>query len=130
MSESENISLPLTPRTVGKWLYRTLTENSAVQTLVGRKVFPYKTDAPQALPWVVWDNLHVTYSRDKDSNDESVATCIVTCAAADIDSSYALGDAVRDAINQQDGCYVSDMYQNWIDEVGYIIELNVTIELY
>ena len=137
MSEENNITqvqdaiqLPLTVRTLGKWIYQTLSADSGVSALVGSKVSPFLTREPKDLPWIVWDNVEISYARDKDSNDADTASFIITCAAATVDDSYTLADAVVAAVNDKDSCRVDSIHAYWQEEVGMIQEINVTIDLY
>lgn len=130
MSRVNDIQLPLTVRTVGKWLYSKLSGNSAVAALTSGRVSPFITREPQQLPWIVWDNVEIEWERDKDSNDPKNANAVITCAAATADASYELADAVIDALNDIDSCRITNILAYWQEGVGVIQEISVTIDLY
>lgn len=141
MSEQENgqqnteqqtqvIPLPLTPETVWKWVSTQLMNDSTLQPIVGNKVFPFTTQEPQKLPWIVVDNIDVSYAEDKDANDADQATCIVTCAEKTYTKLNTLSAAVVAAVNMIDGCRVTNRHQSFVDDIGFVEEVSLTIDLY
>lgn len=117
------------PDTIGKWLYGKLTTDTTVFSMIGTKVFPLMTKEPQSLPWIVYDNIEVNYEKTKDQCLATDATLSILCAASTNDSCTALYKAVEAAINMKDGCSVDKMVSSYDDNVGFINEINIKIEL-
>lgn len=130
MSRENDIQIPPTVRTVGKWLYSQLSGDDAVASLTSGRICPFITREPQQLPWIVWDNVEIDWDRDKDSNDPTTASAVIMCAAATADASYELVDAVIGALNDRNSCRVTHINAYWQDGVGVIQEISVTIDLY
>jgi len=130
MTEENPIPIPVTPNNIWKWVSTQLMEDSDVAALVGQKVFPYTTKDPQKIPWIVVDNIGITYDEDKDDNEPYEATCTVICATKTYTALNTLSDSVVAAVNEKDGCRVKERHQSYVDEIGYIEEVSLTIDLY
>lgn len=120
---------PITIKTAGKWIYQALTTNAAVSAIVGSKVFPFKTDEPQRLPWIVWDNMSIGYERTKDGAEATQISASILCASATVDASYELADAIVGAVNNIDGCVVTRIQGSYDTSVGMIQEITINIDL-
>ena len=117
------------PEDIGNWLYGKLTTDSAVAAIISTKVFPLVTKEPQNLPWIVYDNIIVVYEKTKDKSIASSATLTIVCATDSYDNGNVLTKAVDQAINMKDGCSIDQITSSYDDVVGFINEINITIEL-
>lgn len=121
--------LPTTPANVGKWLLSKLTGSSAVAALVGTRVFPFRTPDEQPLPWIVWDDMVISYEYSKDDVEESRCELTLHAAAATYAASCALLSAIDSAINCVDGCRISSVAALYdIEMDAYMNDINIVID--
>lgn len=119
----------VTPATIGKHIYDTLTQDSAVAAIVGTKVFPHTTSAPENLPWVVYTDMAVNYAATKDAAEPDSASCRVVCATSTYEAAVVLGDAVAAALNDNSGMRVGSVVSGYDLDLGFITEINLITEL-
>lgn len=114
------------PSEAAKWVYQHLNV-ATVRAIVGDKIFPYTTQEQQNLPWVVYDDVTIDYLSSKDANKDDVMTATVICASGTLDET--LPDVVFSALNNVDDCIVKHVRQYYDDQVGYMTELEISLDL-
>nr|AIF26689.1 hypothetical protein [uncultured bacterium fosmid pJB83B9] len=119
---------PTDPVNLGIWIRQQLVAAEAVTTIVGNKIFPFTTADPQNLPWLVWDNLQVSFEDTKDGTKTTGASFSIFCAGATPESSATLATAVKNALNGNTGCRISQWSQGFTEDTQFSNDLQFIIE--
>ena len=101
-----------------------------------RKIYPVVVDDAR-LPYIVYRRSGMKQETVKTGRGADTILMQVICYTADYDSGVALAEAVRDAIDNQQGefnglvmrsCYLSDCTETWLND-AYAQNLIFTIKL-
>lgn len=113
---------------IGQEIYTTLMGNASLVAMVGSRIFPYATPNEVPTPWVVYDNIQVSYDPTKDSNELDSVSFTVVCAGQTYQESVACADAIADAMNDTSGFRVQSVNSFYDINQGIVHELTINKE--
>lgn len=120
---------------VGYAIHGLLTASEEVTSRV-TKVFPVAVDEAR-LPYVVYRPVGMEQTLTKIGDLNDTCTVEVACCAATYPDAVELAEAVRSALDDQEGessglcmrdCHLSDMEHDWRDD-AYVVILTFTIKI-
>lgn len=119
------------PLRIGSEISRLLSTSPKVVSIVGKHIYPYRTNEYVKAAHIVYDGINVEFLQTKDGEVPDTITLTLNCNTTDYNLGIELGEAVIDVFEDHRDIAVTSAnceYNNGAMMFTHLITINIEVE--